>query len=75
MEINGWFIVLAILGFVILINVSLAVGFIRRMKSKPKPLFRESLREMVNPWKEEDAALEELRVQVDALIEREGDKT
>jgi len=73
MEINGWFIVLAILGFVILINVGLAAGFIRRMKSKPKAVFRESISEMVNPWKKEDEALEELRQRVNDLKNRDGD--
>ena len=73
MEINGWFIVLAILGFVILINVGLAVGFIRRMKSKPKAVFRESIGEMLNPWKKEDEALDELRQRVQDLKYRDGE--
>jgi len=67
MESNGWLIVIAILTFVILINVGLALGFIRRMKSKPKAVFRESIGEMLNPWKKEDEALEELRQRVDDL--------
>ena len=72
MEINGWLIVIAILAFVILINVGLALGAIRRMKTKPKGIFRESLGEMLNPWKKEDEALDELRQRVDDLKSRDG---
>ena len=73
MENNGWLIVIAILTFVILINIGLALGFIRRMKLKPKGVFRESICEMLNPWKKEDEALEELRQRVDDLKSRDGD--
>ncbi|TET32443.1 MAG: hypothetical protein E3J69_08960 [Anaerolineales bacterium] len=72
MEINGWLIVIAILAFVILINVGLALGAIRRMKMKPKGIFQESLGEMLNPWKKEDEALDELRQRVDELKSRDG---
>ncbi|HUS84830.1 MAG TPA: hypothetical protein VMX56_06770 [Anaerolineales bacterium] len=72
MEDNGWLIVIAILAFVILINVGLALSFIRRMKSKPKAVFRESIGEMLNPWKKEDTALEELSQRVDELKSRDG---
>ena len=72
MEINGWLIVIAILAFVILINVGLALGAIRRMKMKPKGIFQESLGEMLNPWKKEDEALDELRQRVDDLKSRDG---
>ena len=72
MEINGWLIVIAILVFVILINVGLALGAIRRMKMKPKGIFQESLGEMLNPWKKEDEALDELRQRVDELKSRDG---
>ena len=72
MEINGWLIVITILAFVILINIGLALGAIRRMKMKPKGIFRESLGEMLNPWKKEDEALDELRQRVDELKSRDG---
>jgi len=72
MENNGWLIVIAILAFVILINIGLALSFIRRMKSKPKAVFRDSINEMLNPWKKEDEALEELRQRVDDLKSRDG---
>ncbi len=72
MEINGWLIVITILVFVILINIGLALSFIRRMKSRPKGVFRESIGEMINPWKKEDEALEELRQRVDDLKGRDG---
>jgi hypothetical protein len=42
------------------------------MKTKPKGIFRESLGEMLNPWKKEDEALDELRQRVDDLKSRDG---
>ena len=75
MEINGPLIVIAILAFVILINIGLVFGFLRRTKSKPKMVFRESIGEMLNPWKKEDAALEELHQRVGDLKNRDGDTT
>jgi len=72
MEINGWTIVITILALVILINIGLAFGAIRNMKTKPKGFFRESLGEMLNPWKKEDEALDELRQRVDDLKSRDG---
>jgi hypothetical protein len=73
MENNGWLIVIAILAFVILFNIGLALSFIRRMKSKPEGIFRDSISEMLNPWKKEDEALDELRQRVDDLKSRDGD--
>ncbi len=72
MESNGLLIVFAILAFVILINIGLALSFLRRTKSKPKAIFRESIGEMLNPWKKEDEALEELRQRVDDLKSGDG---
>ncbi len=72
MENNGWLIVIAILSFVILLNIGLALSFIRRMKSKPEAVFRDSISEMLNPWKKEDEALEELHQRVVDLKSRDG---
>ncbi len=73
MENNGWLIVIAILAFVILFNIGLALNFIRRMKSKPEGIFRDSISEMLNPWKKEDEALEEMHQRVVDLKSRDGD--
>ena len=73
MENNGWLIVIAIIAFVILFNIGLALSFIRRMKSKPEGVFRDSISEMLNPWKKEDEALEELHQRVVDLKSRDGD--
>lgn len=72
MENNGWLIVIAILALVILSNIGIALSFIRRMKSKQKGIFHEPIVDMLNPWKKEDEALEELRQRVEALKSRDG---
>lgn len=72
MENNGWLIVIAILAFVILVNISFVFSFIRRMKSKQKGIFHEPIVDLLNPWKKEDEALEELHQRVEDLKGRDG---
>lgn len=66
-EISGWWIVCGVLAFVILLNVGLILSFLRSQANRPQGLFRKSLGDMINPWREEDEALARLAEGVEAL--------
>ena len=66
-EVNGWWIVCGVLAFVLMLNLGLILSFLRSQAGRPKGLFRKSLGEMLNPWREEDEALERLAKDVEAL--------
>jgi hypothetical protein len=67
---NGLWIVCGVLVFVILLNLGLVISAIRYRKSNPQPLLGKSISELLNPWKEEDEALNDLHRQVESLTKR-----
>lgn len=68
---KGWWIVCGVLTFVIFLNLGLVFSALRYRKSNPQPIFGKSIAEMLNPWKDEDQALEELEQQVKTLTRKE----
>jgi hypothetical protein len=61
---NGLLIVIGVIALVILFNIGLALSFLRNRGRGQIVLFRDTLRDMLNPWKDEDEALSELREKV-----------
>jgi len=72
LEVNGWWIVCGVLAFVLMLNLGLILSFLRSQAASPKGLFRKSLGEMLNPWREEDEALDRLARDVEALQDTQG---
>jgi hypothetical protein len=70
---DGWWIVFGVLAFVLLLNAGLVLTALRYRKSSPRPIFGESIRDLLNPWKDEDQALDELHEEVDKLKRRDHD--
>ena len=68
---NGLLIVIGVVALVVLFNIGLALSFLRNRGKGQMILFRDTLKEMVNPWKDEDEALSELREKV-ADLESDG---
>ncbi len=61
---NGLLIVIAVVALVILFNIGLALSFLRNRGKGQIVLFRDAIQKMINPWKDEDEALSELREKV-----------
>ncbi|MGD8621166.1 MAG: hypothetical protein PVH60_04370 [Anaerolineales bacterium] len=64
---DGWWIVFGVLGFVLLFNLGLIFSALRYRKSNPDPLFGKSISDLLNPWKAEDEALDDLHNKIQAL--------
>jgi hypothetical protein len=73
-ENSGILIVLGVVALVILFNVGLALSFLRNRGKGQIFLFRDTLRKLVNPWKDEDEALSELRKRVAHLESQDHDE-
>lgn len=71
---NGLLIVIGVIALVILFNIGLALSFLRNRGKGQIILFRDALRDMANPWKDEDEALSELREKVANLESDEHQK-
>mgnify|MGYP001119410674 CR=1 FL=1 len=71
---EGWWIVLGVLAFALILNLGMVLSALRYRNSNPKPIFGESIGDLLNPWKDEDQALEELHKKVDALKRRDDGK-
>ncbi len=70
---EGWWIILGVLTFVLLLNLGLVFSALRYRKSNPRPMFGQSIADLLNPWKDEDQALEELHDQVDQFKQDDDD--
>lgn len=70
---DGWLIVCGVLAFVILLNAGLIASAIRHQRSNPKPIFGKGFTELLNPWRDEDQALEDLHEEVQALKGKRDD--
>jgi hypothetical protein len=64
---TGLLIVIGVVTLVILFNIGLALSFLRSRRGEQIILFRDSLKKMANPWKDEDDVLSELREKVASL--------
>ncbi|HEY43216.1 MAG TPA: hypothetical protein G4O11_04460 [Anaerolineae bacterium] len=71
---GGLLVVIGVITLVILFNVGIALSFLRTRGKGQIFLFRDSLQKLVNPWKEEDEALSELRKRVAHLESNEHDE-
>jgi hypothetical protein len=71
---SGLLIVIGVIALVILFNIGLALSFLRNRGKGQIVLFRDTLRDMLNPWKDEDEALSELREKVANLESDEHQK-
>jgi hypothetical protein len=63
---QGWLIVFGVLLVVGLFNLGLALSVLRN-RGRTEGFLRGSLSDMLNPWKQEDADLDELHNRVSAL--------
>ena len=70
---DGWLIICGVLAFVILLNAGLIASAIRYQRSNPKPIFGKGLTELLNPWKDEEKALEDLHEEVQSLKGKRDD--
>jgi hypothetical protein len=64
---DGWWIVLGVLAFALILNLGLVLSALRYRKANPPPIFGKGIGELFNPWREEDEALKDLQEKVDAL--------
>ena len=71
---NGLLIVIGVVALVVLFNVGLALSFLRNRGKGQIILFRDTLKKMANPWKDEEEALSELREKVANLESDEHQK-
>jgi len=71
---NGLLIAIGVITLVVLFNIGLALSFLRNRGKGQIILFQETLKKMVNPWKDEDEALSELREKVANLESDEHPK-
>lgn len=71
---NGLLIVIGVIALVVLFNIGLALSFLRNRGSGQILLFRDTLKKMANPWKDEDETLSELREKVANLESDEHQK-
>ena len=71
---SGLLVVIGVIALVILFNVGIALSFLRNRGKGQIILFRDSLQKLVNPWKEEDESLSELRKRVAHLASNEQDE-
>lgn len=72
---TGWLVVIGIVLFIVLINAGMILNALRSRGPKQPPLDNRSLRERLNPWKDEDRNLAELRDHVSRLGNRDEAKT
>jgi hypothetical protein len=70
---DGWLIVFGVLAFVLLLNLGLILTALRHRGTNPNPMIRKSLADMLNPWKEEDQALDDLHKKVESLTRRDNE--
>lgn len=71
---SGILIVLGVVALVILFNVGLALPFLRDIGKGQTIHFRTTFRKLVDPWKDEDEALSELRKRVAHLKSQDHDE-
>ena len=67
---KGWTIVCGVLTLVLLINAGLLVSALRYRKLDSKPFIQFKFSDLLNPWKDEDQALEDLHEEVEALKDK-----
>lgn len=72
-DIPSWVIALIVIILVLAFNFSLAWGALRAKPRKAGLFGGRSFGEMLNPWREEDRALDELRRQVEELSPEDRD--
>jgi hypothetical protein len=70
---NGWWVVLGVLAFVFLYNLGLILSALRSRQNNMHLLFGKGLTEMLNPWKAEDEALDDLHEKVQALMREKNE--
>jgi hypothetical protein len=63
---SGWLIILGVLFFVGLFNIGLMLNVLRN-RGRQEPFLRGSLADLLNPWKKEDEALDQLHREVEKL--------
>lgn len=66
-EIPGWVIVVIVLTLVLLFNIGIASSALRRQPRKDGLFRGKTFSEMINPWRDEDQSLAQLRREVEAL--------
>jgi hypothetical protein len=67
---KGWVIVCGVLIIVLLVNVGLIISALRYRKSNIRPLISINGSDILNPWQDEDQALEDLHEEVQALKDK-----
>jgi uncharacterized protein YlxW (UPF0749 family) len=68
---RGWLIIFGVLLFVGLLNFGLMLSALRN-RERREPYLRDSLSELLNPWKKENEALDQLHREVEKLGENPG---
>lgn len=67
---RGWWIICGVLFVIGFFNLGLALSVLRS-RGRQEGFFSGSLSDMLNPWKEEDKALQTLHESVQALTKSE----
>jgi uncharacterized protein YlxW (UPF0749 family) len=65
---QGWLIIFGVLFFVGLLNIGLMLSALRN-RDRSEPYLRGSLSELLDPWKKENEALDQLHREVEKLGE------
>jgi uncharacterized protein YlxW (UPF0749 family) len=65
---RGWLIIFGVLLFVGLLNIGLMLSALRN-RDRSEPYLRGSLSDLLDPWKKENEALDQLHREVEKLGE------